>query len=186
MVWLLDVRHEPSKDDLEIQELLIASGRPVLVALTKGDKLTRVRPGGPRRATLAAALGLQEDQVQLTSSTSRQGIAELGQSILATVGGDRMRTFARAVARAWTLLALCSALRRRPGRTEAVPRTPLPPAGYGSLTQSDLALGIATPELEIRLVPLDQRVTRLLARDTYGSLRAWCSRAAPRSTRWPG
>ena len=41
VVWLLDVRHEPSKDDLDIQELLVRSGRPVLVALTKGDKLTR-------------------------------------------------------------------------------------------------------------------------------------------------
>jgi hypothetical protein len=32
---------------------------------------------------------VEEDQVQLTSSKTRQGIAELGQSILATVGGDR-------------------------------------------------------------------------------------------------
>ena len=28
-----------------MQELLVRSGRPVLVALTKADKLTRVRPG---------------------------------------------------------------------------------------------------------------------------------------------
>jgi hypothetical protein len=33
------------------------------------------------------ALGLQEDQVQLTSSTSRLGIAELAESIVAAVGG---------------------------------------------------------------------------------------------------
>ena len=37
---------------------------------------------------VATALGLSEDQVQLTSSKSRHGIAELGQTILATVGGD--------------------------------------------------------------------------------------------------
>ena len=48
----------------------------------------------------------------------------------------------------------------------------MPPEGYGSLTQTDLALRIATPEIEVRMVPLDQRVTRLLARDTYESLRA--------------
>jgi hypothetical protein len=47
---------------------------------------------------------------------------------------------------------------------------PLPPASYGSLTQNDLALRVRTDELEVRLVPLDQRVTRLLAPDGYRSL----------------
>jgi GTP-binding protein len=88
VVWLLDVRHDPSKEDLEIQRLLIESGRPVLAALTKSDKLTRTA-GLARARELAAALGLHEDQVQLTSSKSRHGIPELGQSILATVGGER-------------------------------------------------------------------------------------------------
>jgi GTP-binding protein len=88
VVWLLDVRHDPSRDDLEIQRLLIESGRPVLAALTKSDKLTRTA-GLARTHALAAALGLHEEQVQLTSSKSGQGIAELGQSILATVGGER-------------------------------------------------------------------------------------------------
>jgi hypothetical protein len=47
---------------------------------------------------------------------------------------------------------------------------PLPPAGYGSLNQNDLALKVRTDQLEVRLVPLDQRVTRLLAPDGYRSL----------------
>lgn len=85
VVWLLDVRHEPSEDDRAIQELLVRSGRPVLVALTKGDKLTRSAQAQRTRA-MAVALGLQEDQVQLTSSTSRLGIAELAESIVAAVG----------------------------------------------------------------------------------------------------
>jgi GTP-binding protein len=88
VVWLLDVRRDPSKDDFEIQDLLIESGRPVLAALTKSDKLTRTA-GITRTRELAAALGLHEDQVQLTSTKSREGIAELGRSILATVGGER-------------------------------------------------------------------------------------------------
>jgi len=87
VVWLLDVRRDPSKDDFEIQDLLIESGRPVLAALTKSDKLTRTA-GITRTRELAAALGLHQDQVQLTSSKSRVGIAELGRSILATVGGE--------------------------------------------------------------------------------------------------
>jgi GTP-binding protein len=88
VVWLLDVRREPSSDDFDIQDLLIGSGRPVLAALTKADKLTRTE-GLARTRGLAAALGLHQDQVQLTSSKSRHGIAELGQSILATIGGER-------------------------------------------------------------------------------------------------
>lgn len=82
VVWLLDVRHPPSRDDGEIQELLIASGRPVLAVLTKADKLTRSNRV-VRARELASALGLQDDQVQLTSSSSGEGIVELGQSILA-------------------------------------------------------------------------------------------------------
>lgn len=86
VVWLLDARHEPSLDDQAMQELLVRSGRPVLVALTKADKLTRSAQAARVRA-LAVALGLQEDQIQLTSSTSGLGIAELAASILAAVGG---------------------------------------------------------------------------------------------------
>jgi hypothetical protein len=48
---------------------------------------------------------------------------------------------------------------------------PLPAESYGSLTQSDLTLRIVTPELEVRIVPLDLRVARLMAPDAYRSLR---------------
>jgi hypothetical protein len=47
----------------------------------------------------------------------------------------------------------------------------LPPEAYGSLTQSDLTLRVVTPEIEVRMVPLDQRVARLMAPDAYRSLR---------------
>jgi GTP-binding protein len=87
VVWLLDVRHEPSKDDREFQALLVKSGCPVLVALTKGDKLTRSAQAG-RPAELGAALGLHEDQIQLTSSTTGLGIAELAATIIHAVGGS--------------------------------------------------------------------------------------------------
>jgi len=47
-----------------------------------------------------------------------------------------------------------------------------PPGGFGSLTQNDLALRIRTADLDVRFVPLDPRVTRLLARDSWESLRS--------------
>jgi len=82
IVWLLDIRHQPSVDDLEMQKLLAESGRPVLAVFTKADKLTR--SGLLVRANeLAEALGLQQDQIQLTSSQSKLGISELATSIVA-------------------------------------------------------------------------------------------------------
>jgi len=49
-------------------------------------------------------------------------------------------------------------------------RLPIP--GYGSLTQNDLALRVVTPDIEVRFIPLDQRVTRLLAKDSWESLQS--------------
>lgn len=46
----------------------------------------------------------------------------------------------------------------------------LPPGGHGSLKQDDLALRVRNAEIEVRFVPLDPRVTILLARDSYESL----------------
>jgi GTP-binding protein len=87
IVWLLDIRHQPSADDHDMQNLLAESGRPVLTVFTKADKLTR--SGLPvRAAQLAEALGLHQDQIQLTSSASRLGIAELATSIVAAVGEE--------------------------------------------------------------------------------------------------
>jgi hypothetical protein len=46
----------------------------------------------------------------------------------------------------------------------------LPPAGYGSLRQEDVAVRLRTATLQLRALPLDERVTRLLAPDSYASL----------------
>jgi hypothetical protein len=46
----------------------------------------------------------------------------------------------------------------------------LPPAGYGSLRQDDVSLQLRAPGVQIQIVPLDERVIRLLATDTYTSL----------------
>lgn len=85
VAWLLDARHDPSASDLEMQELLVESGRPVLAVLTKADKLGRSAQRERARA-IARALALPDDQVQLTSSRSGEGVDDLGASILALVG----------------------------------------------------------------------------------------------------
>lgn len=87
IVWLLDVRHDPSIDDREMQALLTESGRPVLAVLTKADKLTgsAVRT---RQRELTELLGLRPEQVELTSSRSGLGIPELATSIVAALGRE--------------------------------------------------------------------------------------------------
>lgn len=88
IVWLLDIRHDPSKDDLAFQELLANVGVPALPVLTKADKLGRQQQRTQVRA-IASALGLEEDDLQVVSSSEGLGIAELGESIRAAVAAGR-------------------------------------------------------------------------------------------------
>lgn len=49
---------------------------------------------------------------------------------------------------------------------------PVTTVSYGTLNQNDLALRIRNDEVEIRFIPLDPKVTRLLANDAFQSLRS--------------
>ncbi len=49
--------------------------------------------------------------------------------------------------------------------------TDLPPTGFGSLRQTDITILLRAGNLRIGLLPMDERVIRLLAPDTYRSLR---------------
>ncbi|HEY0351361.1 MAG TPA: hypothetical protein VGC48_04515, partial [Gemmatimonadales bacterium] len=69
----------------EMQDLLIESGRPVLPTFTKTDKLTRSALA-VRVRDLARTLGLEPDQIQVTSSRSGLGMADLAGSIIAATG----------------------------------------------------------------------------------------------------
>ncbi len=82
VLWLLDLRHDPTAEDRFYGDLLAERGLPVLVALTKADKL----PFGQRQKRhreLRAILGLPDEQIQLTSSTTGEGLHELAASLLA-------------------------------------------------------------------------------------------------------
>lgn len=81
----------------------------------------------------------------------------------------------RVLCRPWSLLFLPLAVlggSAASGQAGGGAAAQLPPAGYGSLTQNDLALRIRTQDIDVRFVPLDPRVTRLLARDSWESLRS--------------
>jgi GTP-binding protein len=85
IVWLLDIRHNPSREDREMQELLVESGHPVLPVFTKADQLNRSALTR-RQRDLAGELGFEPDQVALISSRSGWGIPELAESVLAAAG----------------------------------------------------------------------------------------------------
>jgi len=86
VVWLLDIRHEPSTDDLTMQDLLAERETRTLAALTKGDKLARAERRR-REQELRAALGLPEEQVIVTSAKTGEGIPDLREAIAGLIGG---------------------------------------------------------------------------------------------------
>ena len=64
------------------------------------------------------------------------------------------------------------------GQAVPVPRDSLPaagdqllPAGYGRLSQDDISLSLSAGDLEIRFLPLEERVLRLLTNDAYRAYR---------------
>lgn len=88
-----------------------------------------------------------------------------------------MTSAVRALALALTLTACAS---RAPAQVPAPPPAPadsttdpaLPPAGFGQFNQDVITLRLRSGSLEVRVVPLDERVLRLLSNDGYRSLRS--------------
>lgn len=86
LVWLLDIRHDPSAEDRGMAELLGERGLPVLAVLTKADKLG-LQARRTQATAIARALRLTEEQIQLTSSKSGDGLADLRATVRAAVRG---------------------------------------------------------------------------------------------------
>jgi len=68
------------------------------------------------------------------------------------------------------LLAVCVLPTFQP--SVAFAQTDTIPPGFGSLRRDDITVRFATNEVELQILPLDERVIRLLAPDTYRSLHA--------------
>ena len=50
--------------------------------------------------------------------------------------------------------------------------TSLPPAGFGTLRQDDVAIRVDAGDIQLRVMPLDELILRLLAPDSYSALHA--------------
>jgi len=80
VLWLLDIRREPSDDDRAMQELFAERETPVLAALTKSDAVARAARTR-RERELRSALELDEDQMIVTSARGKEGIEDLREAI---------------------------------------------------------------------------------------------------------
>jgi GTP-binding protein len=84
IVLLLDIRREPSEDDLAMLDFLAEVEVPTIVALTKTDKLSQA--GAQERAgEIARALALQTEQIIPFSAHTGEGRVELLEAIASLI-----------------------------------------------------------------------------------------------------
>jgi GTP-binding protein len=84
VVQLLDVRHPPSEEDLQMLDFLAEIEAPTIVVLTKIDKL-RPRQVAERVHEIAVALRLEDEQLIPFSAETNQGRDELAAALVALV-----------------------------------------------------------------------------------------------------
>jgi GTP-binding protein len=90
VVQLIDSRHPPSTDDLQMLEFLAEIGAPTVVVLTKIDKL-RTAELKQRIISLTTALGLEEEQVIPFSTVTKVGRDELAAAVVELVAQPSWR-----------------------------------------------------------------------------------------------
>ena len=81
VVQLLDVRHHPSEEDLQMFDFLAEIEVPTIIVLTKVDKL-RAREVATRVHEIAVALRLDAEQMIPFSAETNQGRDELAEAVV--------------------------------------------------------------------------------------------------------
>ncbi|MGK2961181.1 MAG: ribosome biogenesis GTP-binding protein YihA/YsxC [Gemmatimonadaceae bacterium] len=85
VVLLLDIRREPSEDDIAMLDFLAEIGVPAVIVLTKVDKVSR--PAAAERIdAIMASLALSRDQTIPFSATTGEGRDELAEALMSIVG----------------------------------------------------------------------------------------------------
>jgi GTP-binding protein len=80
IVLLLDARHDPTDDDIQMLDFLSELGVPAIIVLTKVDKLSaKERP--KRIDAISRSLGLEDDQTIPFSAVTGEGRDDLGRAI---------------------------------------------------------------------------------------------------------
>ena len=81
MVWLLDIRREVSKEDLHLWDWLQAMQVPVIIVVTKADKLSKNKRN-KQAASIAKSLGRTAQELIQFSATSGEGKDEIWQELI--------------------------------------------------------------------------------------------------------
>ena len=87
VVQLLDSRHRPSDDDLQMLEFLADVGTPTIVVATKVDKL-RTSERDQRLRELVKDAGVELEQVIPFSAETGEGRDELAEALVQIVGSE--------------------------------------------------------------------------------------------------
>lgn len=84
IVQLLDVRHDPTRDDRQMFELLAETETPTIVVVTKIDKL---KPGALKQRMHALSVQLEVEEAQMIpfSAVTGEGRDELAEAVVALV-----------------------------------------------------------------------------------------------------
>jgi len=88
VVQLLDMRHEPSDDDVAMLDLLSELEMPTVVVLTKSDKLSR-KAAAERIRKISLGLGLDPEQTISFSAMTGEGRDELAGAIVSALTSTR-------------------------------------------------------------------------------------------------
>jgi GTP-binding protein len=91
VVQLLDVRRDPTTEDVDTLDLMADVGVPVLLVVTKTDKLT-LAASRKRVTEIAALLSVEQDAIVPVSSETGAGREELAQAIVALVNQPSWRS----------------------------------------------------------------------------------------------
>ena len=91
VVQLLDVRHHPSEEDIQMLDFLAEIEAPTIVALTKIDKL-KAREVVERVHAIAVALRLEDDQMIPFSAETNQGRDDLAEAVVTLISQPSWRT----------------------------------------------------------------------------------------------
>lgn len=87
IVQLLDIRHDPTNDDLQMLDFLSQVGVPTMIVMTKTDKLTKSQAAA-RITAITASLGLEDDQVIPFSAVTGAGRDELAEALQALIAAS--------------------------------------------------------------------------------------------------
>ena len=84
IVQLLDIRHDPTDEDIQMLDFLSEVGVPTMIVMTKTDKLTKAQ-AATRIAAIVASLGLDEEQVIPFSAVTGLGRDDLAEAVMSLV-----------------------------------------------------------------------------------------------------